>query len=109
MHRALLLGLAAAFAAGCACQAPVTPALFVVLPSGADGHVGKIVVTRGEENRVIDTAYGAQRVKSDGTVEAARLSESEVRTTFGPTICFTSASLKVAASTRPLASTRWAP
>ena len=86
MHRAILLGLAAAIAAGCACQAPVTPALFVVLPSAADGHVGKIVVTRGEENRVIDTAYGAQRVKSDGTVEAARLSESEVRTTFGTTM-----------------------
>ena len=64
----------------------MTPALFVVVPSAADGHVGKVVVTRGDESRVIDTAYGAQRVKSDGTVEAVRLSESEVRSSFGPTM-----------------------
>ena len=75
---------AAVVAAGCAC-APVTPALFVVVP-GADGHVGQIVVQSGSETRVIDTAYGAQRVRGDGRVEAATLSEVEVRTTFGPTL-----------------------
>jgi outer membrane protein OmpA-like peptidoglycan-associated protein len=79
------LVLAATIAAGCACQAPVTPALFVVVPA-ADGHVGRIVVTRGGESRVIDSAYGAQRLKGDGSVEAVTLSESEVRATFGSTL-----------------------
>ena len=41
---------------------------------------------RGDESRVIDTAYGAQRLNADGTVEAARLSESEVRGSFGSTM-----------------------
>ena len=77
--------LAAAFiAAGCAC-APVTPALFVVVPAN-DGHVGRIVVQSGSQSRVVDTAYGAQRVRSDGRIEAATLSEAEVRAIFGTTL-----------------------
>jgi outer membrane protein OmpA-like peptidoglycan-associated protein len=77
--------LAAAFiAAGCACG-PVTPALFVVVPA-SDGHVGKIVVQSGLQTQVVDTAYGAQRVRSDGRIEAATLSESEVRAIFGATL-----------------------
>ncbi|MEO5676911.1 MAG: OmpA family protein [Usitatibacter sp.] len=75
---------AAILAAGCAC-APATPALFVVLP-GADGHVGKIVVQSGAQIGVVESAYGAQRVRSDGRVEAATLSESEVRAIFGSTL-----------------------
>ena len=81
----LALLLLAALAAGCACKAPVTPALFVVVPA-IDGHIGKIVVTRGNESRVIDTAYGSQKIKGDGTVEAANLSEQEVRAAFGSTL-----------------------
>ncbi|MDQ3028300.1 MAG: OmpA family protein [Pseudomonadota bacterium] len=75
---------AAILAAGCAC-APATPALFVVLPA-ADGHVGKIVVQSGAQTGVVESAYGAQRVRSDGRVEAATLSEGEVRTIFGSTL-----------------------
>ncbi len=75
---------AAILAAGCAC-APVTPALFVVVP-GADGHVGKIVIESGGKTTVIDTAYGSQRVRGDGRVEAATLSEGEVREVFGSTL-----------------------
>ena len=75
---------AAILAAGCAC-APATPALFVVLPA-ADGHVGKIVVQSGAQTSVVESAYGAQRVRSDGRVEAATLSEGEVRTIFGSTL-----------------------
>ncbi len=63
----------------------MTPALFVVVPA-KDGHIGKIVVTRGNETRVIDTAFGAQRVRADGAVEAAKLSQEEVRTAFGATL-----------------------
>ena len=84
MLKLAALLLAAALAAGCACG-PVTPALFVVVP-GSDGHVGKIVVHSGNDTRVIDTAYGSQRLRGDGSIEAARLSEAEVRTAFGPTL-----------------------
>ena len=75
---------AALIAAGCAC-APVTPALFVVVP-GADGHVGRIVIRSGSQTTVVDTAYGAQRVRGDGRVEAVTLSEGEVRAIFGTTL-----------------------
>ena len=61
----------------------MTPALFVVVPSPLNGHVGAIVVTRGEESRVINTAYGAQRLTGDGTVVASTVTEGEVRGTFG--------------------------
>ena len=60
----------------------MTPALFVVVPSPYNGHVGSIVVTRGEETRVINTAYGAQRVSGEGLV-ASTVTEGEVRGAFG--------------------------
>jgi outer membrane protein OmpA-like peptidoglycan-associated protein len=79
--------LAVAFiAAGCACAPATTPALFVVVPA-ADGHIGRIVVTaNGGEPRLIDTKYGAERVRADGRVEQATLSESEVTAAFGSTL-----------------------
>ena len=83
MLRYVITFLAAVLAAGCACKAPVTPALFVVVPSPHNGHVGKIVVTRGGESRLIDTAYGAQRLTSEGAVVASTLTEAEVRKDFG--------------------------
>jgi outer membrane protein OmpA-like peptidoglycan-associated protein len=78
--------LAAFVAAGCACKAPVTPALFVVVPSPHNGHVGKVVVTRGGESHLIDTAFGAQRLTGDGALVAAKLTEAEVRKDFGATL-----------------------
>ena len=78
-----LLALAA-LAAGCA-SAPKTPALFAVVP-GADGHVGAVVVRTDREERVIDSAYGAQRLRRDGTVEASRLTAADVRREFGTTL-----------------------
>jgi outer membrane protein OmpA-like peptidoglycan-associated protein len=68
---------------GCA-SAPV-PSLFVVVPS-ADGHVGSIVVQREGESRVINSAYGAQRLGADGSLEPAKLAESDVRRDFGSTL-----------------------
>ena len=53
---------------------------------GNDGHVGKIVIQSGGQTAVVDTAYGAQRVASNGRVEAATLSEGEVRAIFGSTL-----------------------
>ena len=90
MRVAAILALLAALAAGgCAApdpaRAPIRPELFAVLPS-ADGHVGAIVVQRGSTSRVVDTAYGAQRVTADGAVQAAQLTEAQVREAFGDTL-----------------------
>jgi outer membrane protein OmpA-like peptidoglycan-associated protein len=82
--RFLALILAAAVVGGCACRA-VVPELFAVLPE-ANGHVGAIVVHRGAQERVVDSAYGAQRIRSDGTTVAVKLDETEVRQVFGPTL-----------------------
>jgi len=78
---------AALLAAGCACAPEVasTPALFVVVPA-PDGHVGKIVVTANGQDHVIDKAYAAQRVNSDGSVRASNLTEAEVKAMFGTTM-----------------------
>jgi len=77
--------LLAAFVAGC-CTAPVPrPALFAVIPA-ADGHVGSITVTQGTQTRVIDSAYGAQRLGRDGALTPATLTEAEVKESFGPTL-----------------------
>lgn len=78
-------------AAGCAAPPPPKPpavasSLFVVVPASDDGHVGKIVVTRNGESRLIETAYAGERVKSDGSLEAVKLSEPEVRAAFGTTL-----------------------
>ena len=78
---------AAALAAACA-GGPrhVAPETFAVVP-GVDGHVGTIVVhTEGGREHVIHEAYGAERIKSDGSVEDGRLSESEVKASFGATL-----------------------
>ena len=73
--------------AGCASgpTRPVAPELFSVLPN-AEGRVGAIVVRKDGEARVIDTAYGAQRIEANGSVVPARLTEAEVRASFGPTL-----------------------
>jgi outer membrane protein OmpA-like peptidoglycan-associated protein len=73
--------------AGCATPPAATPpaSLFVVLPS-ADGHVGQIVVRGAGEARVIDKAYSAQRVAGDGTVQAAQMTEAQVREAFAATL-----------------------
>ena len=80
---------AALAAVGCAAPpAPPPPtqgALFAVVPA-TDGHVGSIVVERAGERRVIDSAYAAQRVMPDGSVQAQSLSASQVRDTFGATL-----------------------
>ena len=84
----LLIILVAVFLAseGSRKEAPATPALFVVVPSG-EGHVGRIVVTpNGGAPQVVDRAYAAQRLASDGSMSAVTLSEAEVRAAFGPTL-----------------------
>ena len=81
--------IAALLLSGCA-ETPkkqaVAPELFVVVP-GSDGHVGAIVVQQGGgPKHVVDKAYGAARVRPDGGMEAATLTEAEVRAAFGSTL-----------------------
>ena len=63
----------------------MTPALFAVVP-GANGHVGAITVERGAHKRLIDSAYGAQRLNVEGSLEALTLTPQQVREAFGPTL-----------------------
>ncbi|HUQ75380.1 MAG TPA: OmpA family protein [Burkholderiales bacterium] len=51
----------------------------VVLPS-ADGHVGTVVVQRGDTRQVLDRAYAASR---SGQAEVAQLSAADVSRSFG--------------------------
>jgi outer membrane protein OmpA-like peptidoglycan-associated protein len=86
LRRIALLLAAAALAAGCAGPPKAsTPSLFVVVPS-SDGHVGRIVVTSGSETRVIDSAYGAQRVAPDGSLVPVKLTAESVNRDFGSTL-----------------------
>jgi outer membrane protein OmpA-like peptidoglycan-associated protein len=87
-----LLGLVflALVAAGCCAPRKPVPMvaseLFAVIPSPANGHVGAIVVHRNGQAHVIDSAYGAERVRSDGALETARIDDAEVKRVFGPTL-----------------------
>jgi outer membrane protein OmpA-like peptidoglycan-associated protein len=76
--------------AGCA-EAPKAPPpavgteLVAVIP-GPDGHVGAVVVRSGGAEQVLDQAYSARRVNSDGSAAPARLTPAEVEASFGTTI-----------------------
>lgn len=52
----------------------------------ADGHVGAVVLWTEGERRVIDTAYGAQRILPDGSVREEQLTEAQLRRDFGATL-----------------------
>jgi outer membrane protein OmpA-like peptidoglycan-associated protein len=71
---------AAAVLAGCA-----TPQLVAVVPA-ADGHIGAVVVKHWWTERILDSAYGAQRIGSNGFIETATLTPAEVRESFGTTL-----------------------
>jgi len=60
------------------CQS--APELVVVLP-GADGRTGAVVVERGAERTLLDQPYAASRTGPQAG--PARLTEQEVRQTFG--------------------------
>jgi len=60
----------------------VSPALFAVLPA-PDGHIGAIVVERGSAHHVINTAYGAERLGADGSLQTTKFTKAEVEERFG--------------------------
>jgi len=55
---------------------------FVVLPS-ADGHIGTVVVQRGDSRQVLNQPYATSRF---GEAEVSRLSPVEVDRTYGATL-----------------------
>ena len=85
--RFLAFVLLAAVGAGCCLipSGPVAPEFFAVVP-GAGGHVGAIVVRSGMQERVIDSAYGTQRILADGSLAAGRTDANGVREMFGSTL-----------------------
>lgn len=85
--RFAVFAAAALLAAACAHldEKPRGPELFAVIPSGADGHVGAIVVRRAGQSHVINTAYGAQVIDSDG-FRAGDVSPEQVKQAFAETL-----------------------
>jgi outer membrane protein OmpA-like peptidoglycan-associated protein len=81
------IAAAALLAAACAHldQKPRGPELFAVIPHGADGHVGAIVVHRAGKSQVVNTAYGAQRIDEEG-FRRASVTPDQVRAQFAETL-----------------------
>src|SRR4249920_2215928 len=52
--------------------------MVVVVPS-ADGHVGMVVVERGEDRVILNEAYATSRVTSDGQIRLEKLQPKEVQ------------------------------
>lgn len=83
--RALALALASTALSGCCwLWKPSGPeTLVIVVPSRHDGHVGAVVVTKGEERQVLDSAYAGARVKTRGHVHPTSLKSGDIERLFG--------------------------
>lgn len=83
--RALVLALATTTLPGCCwLWKPSGPeTLVIVVPSRHDGHVGAVVVSKGEERQVLDSAYATARVKQRGHVHRTSLRVDEIEQLFG--------------------------
>ena len=57
---------------------PGTKEMVVVVPS-ADGHVGMVVVERGDDRVILNEAYATSRVTSDGQIRLEKLAPKEVQ------------------------------
>jgi len=69
----------------CSCAAPVREETVVVLP-GPDGKVGTVIVQREGARQVLNEPYAANQVRSDGSLQASRISEQEAAQSFGATL-----------------------
>lgn len=77
--RALAAGPALFFVSGCCCFVPLeAETTVVVVPSRHDGHVGAVVVSRGEQSQVLNTAYASVRMRPTGEVRQASLKPREI-------------------------------
>src|SRR4051812_39577696 len=52
--------------------------MVVVVPS-ADGHVGMVVVERGDDRVILNEAYATSRVTSDGQIHLEKLEPEEIQ------------------------------
>lgn len=84
--RALAVGPALFLVSGCCCFIPSEPeTTVVVVPSRHDGHVGTVVVTRGSQKELLNTAYAATRLGASGKIRKTVLKPrqiDELRKTF---------------------------
>ncbi|MGH2829459.1 MAG: hypothetical protein ACRDJM_03140, partial [Actinomycetota bacterium] len=84
--RALAAGPALFFVSGCCCFVPAeAETLVVVVPSRHDGHVGAVVVTRGDRLQLLNTAYASANSGPTGAIRQAPLKPrqmEEFRRTF---------------------------
>ena len=84
--RALAAGPALFFVSGCCCFVPAEPeTTVVVVPSRHDGHVGAVVVSRGERQQLLNTAYASVKTGTSGSLRQAALKPrqmEEFRRTF---------------------------
>jgi len=62
-------------------EVPARNDLYILLP-GADGSVGSLVVTHGDQQRVLATPHAAARIGKPGAVETATTTEAEMRGVF---------------------------
>jgi len=77
--RALAAGPALFFVSGCCCFIPAeAETVVVVVPSRHDGHVGAVVVSRGDRRQLLDTAYIAARAGASGEIRKVALKPQEV-------------------------------
>ena len=81
------IAAAAILAAACASldEKPRGPELFAVIPHGADGHIGSIVVHRAGKSQVVNTAYGAERIDGEGA-RRTTISAEDVKRDFADTL-----------------------
>ena len=75
VNRALAMGPALFFLSGCCnCFVPQeAETTIVVVPSRHDGHVGAVLVTRGKQQRLLNTAYATAQAGATGSVKQAPL------------------------------------
>lgn len=100
--RALAFGPALFFVSGCCCLVPQeAETTVVVVPSRHDGHVGAVVVTRGNRQQLLNTAYASARLGSTGEVRQAALKPRQIEE-FRKTFAAASAALPPKAVTYKL-------
>lgn len=78
-----VLAVAALIALALLTASPAGPDETVVVLPSADGHVGAVVVQRGDDRRLLNQAYAASRSRDP---QVTQLSRSEVERAFGPTL-----------------------
>ena len=77
--RALAAGPALFFVGGCCCFVPAEPqTTIVVVPSRHDGHIGTVVVHKGEQTQVLHAAYASVTMGTTGELKQTTLKPREI-------------------------------